>query len=232
MVTTSSSSASWGFILYRDLGSASQADGCTCCLPLCSWNQYLSWAWIADTHPHRTLIQPATQAATDKALPSAAPTYRTCIKHKYRQPRSLPPLWLLKIEIHWWKHKCTTLDSQANACSWALKYCHGPSSAFYTPFWPFLPSILPLHFCPAVCIVLLTPFPLRPLVCVLACCKVWVWLLFLGGQQGCFLLLSLLCWSVRFVSLGIAFLLPLFACYPLPHWKDLWSNDLWSTSST
>ncbi|KAM9591014.1 tyrosine-protein kinase Fer-like isoform 5-T7 [Morphnus guianensis] len=47
-------------------------------------------------HRQRMLTRPVTQTATDKALPSTAPTYRTLIKHKHRQTSPLP-LWLVEI---------------------------------------------------------------------------------------------------------------------------------------
>ena len=42
-----------------------------------------------DTQIQRTLTWLITQIATDKALPSTAPTYRTHIQHKHRQPSPL-----------------------------------------------------------------------------------------------------------------------------------------------
>lgn len=46
---------------------------------------------LCQGHPGRTLIQPATQTTTDKALLATAPTHRPHVTHRHRQPSPLLP---------------------------------------------------------------------------------------------------------------------------------------------
>lgn len=71
-------------------------------------------AYGRDTHTDMSM-----QTATVEVLTSTTPTgnsARTHRKHKYQQASPFPPLlWLLKVEVHWWRHTWHSLGSQAHA---------------------------------------------------------------------------------------------------------------------
>lgn len=73
-------------LAQRARGSVSQGKGCSCCFPVCMFNQFVSQRHTC-THTHTEDTDTASH--TDKVLPSRAPTYRTDIKHKLRQPNPL-----------------------------------------------------------------------------------------------------------------------------------------------
>lgn len=80
-----------------------------------------------------------------------------------------------------------------------------PFWPFYTPFWTFLPNSLSLHPPPAVCIVLLTPPPLRP-------SGLHSYLL-LSPRFGCsFLMTCQLVWLTRLFPIIVSIMLVCQVC--------------------
>lgn len=65
-------------------GAPARAVGCVCHFPSCRFNQSQSCTRNPETQAQGTLTPLVTQTDTDKLLPSAAPRYRTHIKHKHR----------------------------------------------------------------------------------------------------------------------------------------------------
>ena len=95
------------------------------------------------THTQRTPIWPVTQTATDRALPSTAPTYKTHIRCKPRQPRPLLLLGWQRQKVTSAAHTPHSPGSQAHAHSWIPR---APSQALClpsTPAWILVPLTHP-----------------------------------------------------------------------------------------
>lgn len=90
-----------------------------------------------NTQTQRMPTWPVTQAATDKALRSAAPAYRTHINHKYRQPSPLLRFgWrgrMSLVQAH--THVRHSPGSQAHTHSWTLSVPTWTVCLLNTPAW-------------------------------------------------------------------------------------------------
>jgi len=69
-----------------------------------------------DTQSQTTLTRPVTEIATDKALPSTSPTYRTHIHYKHNKSRHL----LLSI---WQRQKVTSGGAHTPVCRLTIRVC-------------------------------------------------------------------------------------------------------------
>lgn len=109
---------------------------------------------VSQRHTHtnsedtwRMLTRLVTRAAMQTALPWTAPlcnTIRTRRRCKHKQPSTLPPLQLVRIEVHWWKHTHNTVVSQAHTLLQIPRYLCGPSvcPVPLPVHWALLPATL------------------------------------------------------------------------------------------
>ena len=95
----------------------------------------------AHTHTQRTLARLVTQPATDKVLPSTAPTYRTRIRYKSRQTYHLFPFGWQRQKVPSAAHTQHSPGSQAHVHSWIP--CLDPSHS-NVPHWSLIHRLVQL----------------------------------------------------------------------------------------
>lgn len=167
------------------------------------WGLGLSAAQGWGSQAPQTPSQAATQATPDTALPQQLP-HRTHLKQKYRQPRSPPAPWLEMIAIQQWKHKLHThRQTRAHGSSITAR----PPQPPFPAFPPQSPSSALSSYSLYSSADLLSSETLRFTFVPVA--KSRFGCSFLMTCQDCFLLLSPLFLSIRFVPLS-------FVCCPPP----------------